>query len=69
MTTVEHVAPPEIPTLIIFSMASGIKLFEIGPSMILHELFFYGLGHQSEPGPALRDALTDDQETVAEVSC
>ena len=26
-------------------------------SMILHELFFDGLGNQSEPGPALRDAL------------
>src|SRR5262249_43607773 len=29
-------------------------------SMILHELFFDGLGDQSEPGPALRDALTRD---------
>ena len=26
-------------------------------SMILHELFFDGLGEESEPGPALRDAL------------
>jgi Fe-Mn family superoxide dismutase len=26
-------------------------------SMILHELFFDGLGEQSEPSPALRDAL------------
>jgi superoxide dismutase, Fe-Mn family len=29
-------------------------------SMILHELFFDGLGDQSEPGPALRDALAQD---------
>ena len=29
-------------------------------SMILHELFFDGLGDQSEPGPTLRDALAQD---------
>ena len=29
-------------------------------SMILHELFFDGLGDQSEPGSALRDAITRD---------
>ena len=29
-------------------------------SMVLHELFFDGLGDQSEPGPALRDALAAD---------
>src|SRR5262249_12595068 len=29
-------------------------------SMILHELFFDGLGEQSEPGSALRDALAKD---------
>src|ERR1700751_1617653 len=29
-------------------------------SMILHELFFDGLGEQSEPGPNLRDALAQD---------
>ena len=29
-------------------------------SMILHELFFDGLGDQSEPGQALRDALAQD---------
>ena len=29
-------------------------------SMILHELFFDGLGEQSEPGPALREALARD---------
>jgi superoxide dismutase, Fe-Mn family len=29
-------------------------------SMVLHELFFNGLGDQSEPGPALRDALVRD---------
>jgi Fe-Mn family superoxide dismutase len=29
-------------------------------SMVLHELFFDGLGDQSEPGPALREALARD---------
>ena len=29
-------------------------------SMILHELFFDGLGDQSEPGPAVREALARD---------
>src|SRR6202163_4582947 len=29
-------------------------------SMILHELFFDGLGDQSEPAPALRDAIARD---------
>src|SRR4029450_9574749 len=29
-------------------------------SMILHELFFDGLGDQSEPGTALREALAND---------
>ena len=29
-------------------------------SMCLHELFFDGLGDQSEPGPVLRDALASD---------
>jgi len=29
-------------------------------SMVLHELFFDGLGDQSEPGPLLRDALARD---------
>jgi len=29
-------------------------------SMILHELFFDGLGDQSEPGTSLRDAITRD---------
>jgi Fe-Mn family superoxide dismutase len=29
-------------------------------SMILHEVFFEGLGDQSEPGPVLRDALIRD---------
>ena len=29
-------------------------------SMILHELFFDGLGDESEPGPALQDALARD---------
>jgi Fe-Mn family superoxide dismutase len=29
-------------------------------SMILHELFFDGLGHQSEPGAELREAMARD---------
>src|SRR5215213_6123538 len=29
-------------------------------SMILHELFFDGLGDESEPGPTLRDTLARD---------
>jgi superoxide dismutase, Fe-Mn family len=29
-------------------------------SMVLHELFFDGLGEQSEPGTALRDAISGD---------
>ena len=29
-------------------------------SMILHEIFFDGLGDESEPEPALRDALARD---------
>src|SRR5215475_13832098 len=29
-------------------------------SMILHELFFDGLGEQSEPGSVLREAITND---------
>src|ERR1700726_2047229 len=29
-------------------------------SMILHELFFDGLGDQSNPAPALRDAMARD---------
>src|SRR5437868_12882592 len=29
-------------------------------SMILHELFFDGLGEEREPGPALRGALAKD---------
>jgi Fe-Mn family superoxide dismutase len=33
-------------------------------SMILHELFFDGLGDQGEPGPMLRDAMTRDFGSV-----
>ena len=38
---------------------NGLKREELiaSNSMILHELFFDGLGEQSEPGPTLRDAL------------
>ena len=40
----------------------GLKREELvaANSMILHELFFDGLGDQSEPGPALRDAIIRD---------
>jgi Fe-Mn family superoxide dismutase len=33
-------------------------------SMILHELFFDGLGDQGEPGPMLREAMTRDFGSV-----
>ena len=33
-------------------------------SMILHELFFDGLGHASEPGPTLKEALARDFGSV-----
>jgi Fe-Mn family superoxide dismutase len=33
-------------------------------SMILHELFFEGLGQESQPGPALRDTLARDFGSV-----
>jgi Fe-Mn family superoxide dismutase len=41
---------------------SGLKReqFIVMNSMILHELFFDGLGEQNEPGPVLREALTRD---------
>jgi Fe-Mn family superoxide dismutase len=43
-------------------LVKGLKREELiaSNSMILHELFFDGLGDQSEPGPALRDALIRD---------
>src|SRR3954454_1369799 len=39
-------------------LINGLKREELiaSNSMILHELFFDGLGDQSEPGPVLRDA-------------
>jgi superoxide dismutase, Fe-Mn family len=41
---------------------NGLKREELvaANSMILHELFFDGLGDQSEPGPALREAINRD---------
>jgi superoxide dismutase, Fe-Mn family len=41
---------------------NGLKREELiaSNSMILHEIFFDGLGAASEPGPALRQALTRD---------
>ena len=43
-------------------LINGLKREELiaANSMILHELFFDGLGDQSEPGPALRDAIIRD---------
>ncbi|MGC1577004.1 MAG: Fe-Mn family superoxide dismutase [Beijerinckiaceae bacterium] len=40
-------------------LINGLKREELvaSNSMILHELFFEGLGDQSEPGPALKDAI------------
>ena len=34
-------------------------------SMVLHELFFDGLGEESEPAPTLRDALARDLRALA----
>jgi Fe-Mn family superoxide dismutase len=47
-------------------LVNGLKREELiaSNSMILHELFFDGLGDQSEPGPALRDALIRDFGSV-----
>ena len=43
-------------------VVNGLKREELiaNNSMILHELYFDGLGEWSEPGPALREALTRD---------
>src|SRR5881409_1042922 len=43
-------------------VVNGLKREELiaTNSMILHELYFDGLGERSEPGPALRQALTRD---------
>jgi superoxide dismutase, Fe-Mn family len=43
-------------------LVSGLKREQLVAmnSMILHELFFDGLGQQSAPGPALHDALAKD---------
>ncbi len=43
-------------------LINGLKREELvaSNSMILHELFFEGLGDQSEPGPALKDAIIRD---------
>jgi Fe-Mn family superoxide dismutase len=43
-------------------MINGLKREELIAmnSMILHELFFDGLGNESEPGPALKEALARD---------
>jgi Fe-Mn family superoxide dismutase len=47
-------------------LVNGLKREELiaSNSMILHELFFDGLGDQSDPGPALRDALVRDFGSV-----
>src|ERR1700680_1631204 len=43
-------------------LINGLKREELiaTNSMILHELFFDGLGEQSEPGPMLGEALARD---------
>jgi len=43
-------------------LINGLKREELiaSNSMILHELFFDGLGDQSQPGPALKDAISRD---------
>ena len=43
-------------------LVNGLKREELVAtnSMVLHELFFDGLGDQSEPGPALREAIAKD---------
>src|SRR5215472_3716420 len=45
-----------------FFLINGLKREQLIAmnSMILHELFFDGLGDQSEPGAALREALAQD---------
>ena len=43
-------------------LINGLKREELiaSNSMILHELFFDGLGDESEPGPALKEAIIRD---------
>jgi Fe-Mn family superoxide dismutase len=43
-------------------LINGLKREELVAtnSMVLHELFFDGLGDQSEPGPSLREAIAKD---------
>jgi Fe-Mn family superoxide dismutase len=43
-------------------LINGLKREELVAtnSMVLHELFFDGLGDQSEPDPAVREAITKD---------
>src|SRR5438876_50443 len=43
-------------------LINGLKREELiaANSMILHELYFAGLGEQSRPGPALAEAITRD---------
>src|SRR5258708_5938320 len=57
----EQLAVLDYPTAAGF-LINGLKREQLIAmnSMILHELFFDGLGDQSEPGPALRDALAQD---------
>jgi Fe-Mn family superoxide dismutase len=57
----EQLAGLDYPTVAGF-LVNGLKREQLIAmnSMILHELFFDGLGDQSEPSPALRDALARD---------
>jgi Fe-Mn family superoxide dismutase len=47
-------------------LINGLKREELiaANSMILHELYFAGLGEESRPGPALADAITRDFGSV-----
>jgi len=57
----EQLAPLEFDKAAGF-LINGLKREQLIAmnSMILHELFFDGLGDQSEPGSALRDAIARD---------
>lgn len=57
----EELAELDYATAPVF-MINGLKREQLIAmnSMILHELFFNGLGDQSEPGSTLRDALAGD---------
>jgi superoxide dismutase, Fe-Mn family len=57
----EQLAELDYATAPVFAI-NGLKREQLVAmnSMILHELFFDGLGEQSDPGPMLREALARD---------